>query len=247
MSAQFFSSLADNALLVAAMRVALRRLAGTLPWQVPALTPMFALFYVVLAPFVGAFADAVPKGKRDVLSRTAIKVVGCLMMLFGTPSAVVLCGRGPRRGRLFTGQVRHPDRTAPERRSSSRPTAGSRGSPIAVDHLRHPARRPAGGAGGVGPPVLLGFDLPMFDTGVDTAPEAAIASMILVLYIIAADFQPAHPAHRGPAAAARCTARSRAAARLQPAAMPACGPTSSGQISLATTTLLWGMASATCG
>ena len=31
-------------------------------WQVPALTPMFALFYVLLAPLVGAFADAVPKG-----------------------------------------------------------------------------------------------------------------------------------------------------------------------------------------
>ena len=29
----------------------------------PALMPMFALFYVVLAPLVGAFADAVPKGK----------------------------------------------------------------------------------------------------------------------------------------------------------------------------------------
>ena len=43
---------------------------------------MFALFYVVLAPFVGAFADAVPKGKVMFVSN-AIKVVGCLMMLFG--------------------------------------------------------------------------------------------------------------------------------------------------------------------
>src|SRR5690606_13336994 len=45
--------------------------------------PMFALFYVVLAPFVGAFADAVPKGHVMFVSNL-IKVVGCLMMLFGT-------------------------------------------------------------------------------------------------------------------------------------------------------------------
>ena len=44
---------------------------------------MFALFYVVLAPFVGAFADAFPKG-RVMLYSNGIKVVGCLMMLFGT-------------------------------------------------------------------------------------------------------------------------------------------------------------------
>ena len=60
MSAQFFSSLADNALFVAA--VELIRVAGGADWQGAALVPMFALFYVVLAPFVGAFADAVPKG-----------------------------------------------------------------------------------------------------------------------------------------------------------------------------------------
>ena len=61
MSAQFFSSLADNALFVAA--VELLRTDGAPEWQRAALVPMFALFYVVLAPFVGAFADALPKGK----------------------------------------------------------------------------------------------------------------------------------------------------------------------------------------
>jgi hypothetical protein len=44
---------------------------------------MFALFYVILAPFVGAFADALPKGKVMFISN-AIKVVGCLLMLFGS-------------------------------------------------------------------------------------------------------------------------------------------------------------------
>ncbi|MCK7493341.1 MAG: hypothetical protein MZW92_19495 [Comamonadaceae bacterium] len=60
MSAQFFSSLADNALFVAA--VELLRAGGAPEWQRAALVPMFALFYVVLAPFVGAFADAMPEG-----------------------------------------------------------------------------------------------------------------------------------------------------------------------------------------
>jgi LPLT family lysophospholipid transporter-like MFS transporter len=61
MSAQFFSSLADNALLVAAIE--LLKSSNAPSWQIPALAPMFALFYVLLAPFVGAFADAVPKGR----------------------------------------------------------------------------------------------------------------------------------------------------------------------------------------
>ncbi|MBA3597077.1 MAG: lysophospholipid transporter LplT [Methylibium sp.] len=81
MSAQFFSSLADNALFVAA--VELLRTSGQPEWQRAALVPMFALFYVVLAPFVGAFADAVPKG-RVMFVANLVKVVGCMMMLFGS-------------------------------------------------------------------------------------------------------------------------------------------------------------------
>ena len=80
MSAQFFSSLADNALFVTA--VELLRTGGAPEWQSAALVPMFALFYVVLAPFVGAFADALPKGQVMLVSN-AIKVLGCLLMLFG--------------------------------------------------------------------------------------------------------------------------------------------------------------------
>ena len=81
MAAQFFSSLADNALFVAA--VELLRYDGAPEWQRAALVPLFALFYVVLAPFVGAFADRFPKG-RVMFASNAIKVLGCLMMLFGT-------------------------------------------------------------------------------------------------------------------------------------------------------------------
>ena len=80
MTAQFFSSLADNALFVAAIE--LLRSRGAPEWQGAALVPLFALFYVVLAPFVGAFADARPKGQVMFLSN-AIKVVGCVLMLVG--------------------------------------------------------------------------------------------------------------------------------------------------------------------
>ena len=61
MAAQFFSSLADNALFVAA--VALLTADGASEWQRAALVPMFALFYVVLAPWVGAFADCGPRAR----------------------------------------------------------------------------------------------------------------------------------------------------------------------------------------
>ena len=81
MAAQFCSSLADNALFVVA--VELLRRDGAAEWQSAALVPMFALFYVLLAPWVGAFADARPKGQVMLFSN-AIKVLGCLAMLFGS-------------------------------------------------------------------------------------------------------------------------------------------------------------------
>ncbi|MEZ5645994.1 MAG: lysophospholipid transporter LplT [Burkholderiaceae bacterium] len=80
MTAQFCSSLADNALFVVAIE--LLRARGAAEWQAAALVPMFALFYVVLAPFVGAFADARPKGQVMFISN-AIKVAACLLMLVG--------------------------------------------------------------------------------------------------------------------------------------------------------------------
>ena len=80
MTAQFFSSLADNALFVAAIELLRSQQAPN--WQAAALVPLFALFYVVLAPFVGAYADAKPKGRVMFISN-AIKVGGCLLMLVG--------------------------------------------------------------------------------------------------------------------------------------------------------------------
>jgi LPLT family lysophospholipid transporter-like MFS transporter len=80
MSAQFFSSLADNALFIAAVEL-LRPLDAS-GAQRASLVPMFALFYVLLAPFVGAFADSRPKGQVMFISN-AIKVLGCVLMLAG--------------------------------------------------------------------------------------------------------------------------------------------------------------------
>ena len=79
MAAQFFSSLADNALLVAA--IALLMQAEAPVWLTPYLKFFFVVSYVLLAPYVGAFADRLPKGQVMFISN-GIKIVGCVMMLF---------------------------------------------------------------------------------------------------------------------------------------------------------------------
>ena len=80
LAAQFFSALADNALLFAA--VALLKDLHAPTWQTPVLQVFFVFSYIVLAPFVGPLADAIPKG-RVMFIGNAVKVVGCLCMLFG--------------------------------------------------------------------------------------------------------------------------------------------------------------------
>lgn len=80
LTAQFFSALADNALLFAA--IALLMSLSAPDWHVPLLQQFFIISYILLAPFVGAFADSNPKGRVMFISN-AIKVVGCLAMLFG--------------------------------------------------------------------------------------------------------------------------------------------------------------------
>ena len=232
MAAQFFSSLADNALFVAA--VELLRTSGAPEWQRAALVPMFALFYVVLAPFVGAFADALPKGKVMFVANT-IKVVGCLMMLFGTHPlmAYAIVGLGaaaysPAKYGILT-ELLPPSQLVKANGWIEGLTIGS----IILGVLL--------GGQLIGPrmaPMLLGFDLPLIDTGIDTGPEAAIASMVL-LYIIAALFNlriprtesPLQPIAHGPIALVRDF--SQCNARLWADKL--------GQISLATTTLFWGV------
>lgn len=77
MAAQALSSLADNALLIAAIAL-IADLHGP-EWMAPMMKWWFALAYVVLAAFVGAFADTYPKG-RVMFTTNAVKVVGCVLM-----------------------------------------------------------------------------------------------------------------------------------------------------------------------
>jgi LPLT family lysophospholipid transporter-like MFS transporter len=232
MSAQFCSSLADNALFVAA--VELLRTSGAGEWQRAALVPMFALFYVVLAPFVGAFADAVPKGKVMFFSNS-IKVIGCLMMLFGTHPllAYAVVGLGaaaysPAKYGILT-ELLPPSQLVKANGWIEGLTIASiilgvlLGGQLVGPHLS---------------PVLLGWDLPWVDTGIDTPPEAAIASLVL-LYVLAAGFNlriprteaSLQPFDASPMALARDF--SRCNSRLWADKL--------GQISLATTTLFWGV------
>lgn len=77
MTAQALSSVADNALLIAAIAL-IADLSGP-DWMAPMMKWWFALAYVLLAAFVGAFADSFPKG-RVMFSTNAIKIAGCLLM-----------------------------------------------------------------------------------------------------------------------------------------------------------------------
>jgi len=80
LSAQFFSSLADNVLLFAAI-AQLKNLAAP-SWQIPVLQQFFVFAFIMLAPFVGAFSDALPKGRVMFISNS-IKIIGCTAMLLG--------------------------------------------------------------------------------------------------------------------------------------------------------------------
>ncbi len=232
MSAQFFSSLADNALFVAA--VELIRTSGGAEWQRAALVPMFALFYVVLAPFVGAFADAVPKG-RVMFFSNLIKVVGCVMMLFGTHplAAYAIVGLGaaaysPAKYGILTELLPNSQLVKANGWIEGL-TIGSIiiGVLLGGQLVGHTVSR-----------ALLSFDMPMVQTGIDTAPEAAIASL-MVLYVVAAVFNlyiprteaPLQPLGHGVRGLVRDF--SSCNARLWRDKL--------GQISLATTTLFWGV------
>jgi len=79
MAAQALSSLADNALFIAAIAL-LQELQGP-DWMAPMMKWWFAATYVLLAAFVGAFADSFPKG-RVMFATNALKICGCLLMFW---------------------------------------------------------------------------------------------------------------------------------------------------------------------
>ena len=232
MAAQFFSSLADNALFVAA--VELLKSGGAPKWQPAALVPMFALFYVVLAPFVGAFADAQPKGKVMFYSN-AIKVLGCLMMLFGTHPlmAYAIVGLGaaaysPAKYGILTELL-----PSSQLVKANGWIEGLTISSIILGVLL--------GGQLVGKAIstqLLAFDLPFINTGIDTPPEAAIAVLIL-LYVVAAWFNT-----RIPTTGVQMRRMPNNKLELLPDfwnCNAALWRDKLGQISLSTTTLFWGV------
>ena len=231
MAAQFFSSLADNALFVAAVELLLAE--GAPAWQAAALVPMFALFYVLLAPWVGAFADSRPKGQVMLISNT-IKIAGCLMMLFGSHPllAYAVVGLGaaaysPAKYGILT-ELLPPSQLVRANGWIEGLTIGS----IILGVLL--------GGQLVGPrlsPWLLDAR-PMQALGMENAPEAAIAALIAI-YALAAWFN-LHIPHSG--------------VRMQPMPRQPLALLSDfwrcngllwrdrlGQISLAATTLFWGV------
>ena len=239
MAAQFFSSLADNALFVAA--VELLRSNGAAEWQHAALVPMFALFYVVLAPFVGAFADALPKGRVMFISN-GIKMVGCLMMLFGSHPLVAyaVVGLGaaaysPAKYGILTellpaSQLVKANGWIEGLTIASIILGFFFGGQLVGHHLSG---------------MLLSFDFPLIDTGVDTPAESAIAALIAV-YALAAWFNTRIP-HTGVVMRPMRADPARSILSNSLSLLPdfwSCNGRlwrdKLGQISLATTTLFWG-------
>ncbi|MEP6996868.1 MAG: lysophospholipid transporter LplT [Betaproteobacteria bacterium] len=231
MAAQFFSSLADNALLVAAIQL-LRDLESP-AWMTPALKQCFVISYVLLAPLVGALADSMPKG-RVMLITNGIKIVGCsLMLLLVHPLvAYAIVGLGaaaysPAKYGILT-ELLPPRQLVVANGWIEGTTVVS----IILGVLM-------GGALISGPvsSALLAIDIPRIDTGVDTPPEAAIA-VIMGTYAIAALFNWYIPDtgvdHRMPSKNPIYLVREfgHCCALLWRDKL--------GQISLATTTLFWG-------
>ena len=79
-AAQFLSAMADNALLFGAL--ALLRIDHYPAWTEPLLQEFFVGAFIILAPFAGPFADALPKG-RVMLISNGFKLAGALGMWAG--------------------------------------------------------------------------------------------------------------------------------------------------------------------
>ena len=242
MAAQFFSSLADNALLVAAIALLIQLAAPE--WMTPLLKFFFTVSYVAFAAFVGAFADSMPKG-RVMFITNMVKIVGCLILFFfawtaapgGGSYGLVLFAYGivglgaaaysPAKYGILTEYLPHHKLVVAngwiEGLTVLSIIIGTvlGGALIAPDVSAH----------------LLAIDLPRIDTGIDSPPEAAIL-VIIVFYVIAAVFNLYIPDtgvdHRAPSKNPLFLVQefSHCVKLLWSDKL--------GQISLATTTLFWG-------
>ena len=179
MAAQFFSSLADNALLIAAIALLVQLNAPA--WMTPLLKLFFVLSYVLLAAFVGAFADSRPKGNVMFITNT-IKFVGCVVMLFGSHPllsyAIVGLGAAaysPAKYGILT-ELLPPEKLV----AANGWIEGLTVSSIILGTV----------LGGVlistsVSQSLLSWDIPNLDSGIDTPAESAIL-IIMMIYVIAA-------------------------------------------------------------
>ena len=231
MSAQFLSSLADNALLFVAIDL-------LISMKAPAsLTPLlklsFVLFYVLLAAFVGAFADALPKG-RVMFIANLIKIFGCALLFFHVHPllAYAVVGFGaavysPAKYGILTELL-----PAEKLVEANGWIEGLTVMSIILGTVM-------GGAlvSGHGSAFLLSFDLPLIDTMIDSTTEAALTVVVFV-YILAALFN-----RRIPETGAVYAHQERNPAKLI-ADFANCSSLlwkdKLGQISLAVTTLFWG-------
>jgi hypothetical protein len=181
MAAQFFSSLADNALLVAAIALLMQADAPT--WLTPYLKFFFVVSYVALAPYVGAFADRLPKGQVMFIANT-VKILGCVTMLWGADPllAYAIVGLGaaaysPAKYGILTEYLPHRKLVIANGWIEGLTVASIILGTVLGGVLIHV--RVSG--------VLLHLDLPLMETPIDTAAEAAIA-LIVVVYAVAALF-----------------------------------------------------------
>jgi LPLT family lysophospholipid transporter-like MFS transporter len=181
MAAQFFSSLADNALLVAA--IALLMQADAPSWLTPYLKFFFVASYVLLAPYVGAFADRLPKGQVMFLANS-VKIVGCVLMLWGVDplAAYAVVGLGaaaysPAKYGILTEYLPHRQLVVANGWIEGLTVASIILGTMLGGLLLH--AKISG--------VLLHLDFPLIDTPIDTPAEATIA-IIVAVYAVAALF-----------------------------------------------------------
>lgn len=179
MAAQFFSSLADNALLIAA--IALLAQLHAPAWMTPLLKLFFVLSYVLLAAFVGAFADSRPKGNVMFITNM-IKFVGCVAMLFGSHPllsyAIVGLGAAaysPAKYGILT-ELLPPEKLVAANGWIEGLTVGSiiLGTVLGGVLISTTVSQ-----------SLLALDMPTFETGIDTPAESAIM-IIMMIYVVAA-------------------------------------------------------------
>jgi LPLT family lysophospholipid transporter-like MFS transporter len=87
--AQFLSSFADNAILFTVIAMVMHA-KDPASWYIPALQSSFLIAYVVLAPWVGSFADHYPKA-RVLIVANLIKAAGTVLLLLNVEPLLAYC------------------------------------------------------------------------------------------------------------------------------------------------------------